>query len=328
MLLLVSCLFLHLYPAFAYLYPDRLYEELEHLLVDTNGYNSGHFAVGVTPCTLYFQGPQTTGRQTSAQWMRVAFHDFSTANVAAGTGGIDASIGFETTRPENSGIAMNDSLSYWAPFVNTYASMADMVALGSTVASAACGGPIFPFKGGRISATQAGEFGVPEPDEELQPTLERFAGAGFSQTRAIQLTACSVHHAGFPLIVDTSVVTPNNTQGGIHFDDTVAVFDNHVVTEYIDGTTPNPLVTSFNVSQRSDLRLFSSDNNATMQGLQDAATFASVCTDVFTQMLNTVPSGVSLRDITPIPLKPVNIQLGVSSAGTATLTGAIRVCLS
>ena len=68
--------------------------------------------------------------------------------------------------------------------------VADLVALGTTIASAACAGPILPFKGGRISATVAGDFGVPEPDEELSPTIARFAGAGFSQTRAIQLTAC------------------------------------------------------------------------------------------------------------------------------------------
>jgi hypothetical protein len=45
----------------------------------------------------------------------------------------------------------------------------------------------------------------------------------------------------------------------------VDVYDNHVVTQYLDGTTKNALVTSANVSQRSDWRMFISDNNATMQ---------------------------------------------------------------
>ena len=53
---------------------------------------------------------------------RVAFHDFSTANVALGTGGLDASIGFETNRDEDKGAAMNDSLTFFAPFVNKYVS--------------------------------------------------------------------------------------------------------------------------------------------------------------------------------------------------------------
>lgn len=35
-------------------------------------------------------------------------------------------------------------------------------------------------------------------------------------------------------------------------------------TTYLDGTTTNPFVTSFNETNRSDLRLFSSDGNATM----------------------------------------------------------------
>lgn len=105
-------------------WPNRLVEELDHLLVDNEGFNNAGFSRGVTPCNIYIQGPQTTGRQTSAQWMRVAFHDFATADIHSGTGGIDASIGWETDRPENSGQAMNDSLSYWALFVNKYASSA------------------------------------------------------------------------------------------------------------------------------------------------------------------------------------------------------------
>jgi hypothetical protein len=53
------------------------------------------------------------GRTTAAQWIRVAFHDFVTADAAAGTGGLDASIGFETLRAENSGTAFNDSFSFF-----------------------------------------------------------------------------------------------------------------------------------------------------------------------------------------------------------------------
>ena len=48
----------------------------------------------------------------------MAFHDFVTANTTAGTGGIDASIGFETLREENKGSAMNDSFTFWRPFMN------------------------------------------------------------------------------------------------------------------------------------------------------------------------------------------------------------------
>ena len=41
-----------------------------------------------------------------------------TADVASGTGGIDASIGFETLRPENVGVAMNDSLFFFSFFIS------------------------------------------------------------------------------------------------------------------------------------------------------------------------------------------------------------------
>lgn len=44
--------------------------------------------------------------------------DVITANVAAGTGGLDASIGFETFQPENVGVAFNDSLFFFSFFVN------------------------------------------------------------------------------------------------------------------------------------------------------------------------------------------------------------------
>ncbi len=42
----------------------------------------------VTPCNLTLNGPppEISGAQTAAQWVRTVFHDFITADVAAGTG--------------------------------------------------------------------------------------------------------------------------------------------------------------------------------------------------------------------------------------------------
>jgi len=59
--------------------------------------------------------------------------------------------------------------------------------------------------------------------------LAGFAGAGFNQADAIGLTACGhtmggVHHANFPDVVPESAVGPDNADGRIAFDDTVAVF--------------------------------------------------------------------------------------------------------
>jgi len=45
-----------------------------------------------------------------------------TANVSAGTGGIDASIVFETLRAEDSGSAFIDSFAFFRPYVNAQVS--------------------------------------------------------------------------------------------------------------------------------------------------------------------------------------------------------------
>jgi hypothetical protein len=126
-----------------YQWPDKRYEELEHMLIDNTGTNDAGFAVAVTPCTRYISSPLTnTGRETAAQWQRVFFHDVyayispwicllglmstllhrSTGNIFNGQGGLDASIGFETTRPENKGAAMNDTLTWHSYFYNQHVS--------------------------------------------------------------------------------------------------------------------------------------------------------------------------------------------------------------
>ena len=42
-----------------------------------------------------------------------------TANIYTQTGGLDASIGFETSRPENVGPAFDDALTFFGYFVNS-----------------------------------------------------------------------------------------------------------------------------------------------------------------------------------------------------------------
>jgi hypothetical protein len=106
----------------AFYYPDLQTSLLEHILVDNWGAYASNFSSAITPCTRYVtqtgEAALKSGRTTAAQWMRVLFHDFITANVTAGTGGVDASIGFETAREENSGSAFNDSFTFWRPYVN------------------------------------------------------------------------------------------------------------------------------------------------------------------------------------------------------------------
>lgn len=58
-------------------WPSPLYDSLEHLLVDTGGANDAGFKAAITPCTNYVSGSQLLGRETAAQWLRVAFREFS-----------------------------------------------------------------------------------------------------------------------------------------------------------------------------------------------------------------------------------------------------------
>jgi hypothetical protein len=102
----------------AFFYPSLQNSLIESILIDTHGAHRTGFADAITPCTNYISGSQNFGRETAAQWLRVAFHDFVTADVATGLGGVDASIGFETLREENSGSAFNDSFAFWRPYVN------------------------------------------------------------------------------------------------------------------------------------------------------------------------------------------------------------------
>jgi hypothetical protein len=182
-----------------FFYPNAQSSLLEHILVDVNGEYSSGYIFAVSPCNHYVSGLQTLGRETAAQWLRVAFHDFVTARVDEGTGGMDASIGFETLRDEDSGSAFNDSLTFFRPFVNSKVSMADLIAISVSVSVGNCGGPQIPVRGGRIDATEAGPFGVPAPETDLTTTLGYFANAGFNHVDSIGLTACghtmgSVHH--------------------------------------------------------------------------------------------------------------------------------------
>ncbi|KAJ6533529.1 hypothetical protein B0H19DRAFT_1272177 [Mycena capillaripes] len=133
-----------------------------------------------------------------------------------------------------------------------------------------------------------------------------------------------VEHAPFPDI-SPEMHDPNNTLSVSHFDTTFAHFDNNVATEYISGTTQNPLVVGSNDTTNSDKRIFASDGNVTMQSFAGSAElFASICSNLFARMLNTVPRGVQLTDvITPLPVKPSRLQLTMSG-NTLKMSGEVR----
>ncbi|KAH8881976.1 heme peroxidase [Thozetella sp. PMI_491] len=184
------------------------------------------FTQPINPCSTFIDEidsspgsvPLNTGEQSSAEWVRLIFHDFITADIATGTGGIDASIGFESERVENIGKHfINDTLLFFNVFVNAYVSLSDMIALGGIMSLRTCSGldSGIELKVGRIDATKGGPSGVPQAFTDLATTLETFRRAGFNQTEAITAVACGhslggVHHVNFPDIVGEDIVTVNN----------------------------------------------------------------------------------------------------------------------
>jgi hypothetical protein len=67
---------------------------------------------------------------------------------------------------------------------------ADLIALSVVIPVGACSGPHIPLRGGRVDATGAGPFGVPELEIGIDKTLNEFLGAGFDKSDSIALTAC------------------------------------------------------------------------------------------------------------------------------------------
>ncbi|KAJ7657892.1 heme peroxidase [Mycena polygramma] len=270
------------------------------------------------PCNLFIEGG-STGRSNAADWLRTAYHDMATHNATDGTGGLDASIRFseELARPEVPPLSVTDpgdgfanTLGVVAAQATRYISIADMIALGAVMAIENCDGPEIAFRGGRVDALEPNAPGVPEPQDALAAHIASFARQGFTQTEMIGLVACGhtfggVQHSTFPDIVPQLNET-GNSQSVAHFDTTSTTFDNNITSEYISGTTQNPLVVGLNDTTNSDKRIFGSDGNATMQSFADSPElFSSTCAQLFARMMDTVPSGVQLTDvITPLPVKP------------------------
>ncbi|EHK27347.1 uncharacterized protein TRIVIDRAFT_73257 [Trichoderma virens Gv29-8] len=302
-------------------------DEIEEIMTQLQSFRARKFADTVSPCSNEASGP---GRQNAAEWLRVGFHDMSTANTHFGIGGLDASLQYELDDGENTGPGHKTTLEFMAPYVSPRSSLADLIALGVYTSVRSCGGPAVPIRVGRIDATGKGPTGVPQPQNSVFTFQQQFERMGFNVAEMIQVTACGhtlggVHNTEFPDIVPTG--TGLNGEAGL--DSTDAAFDNKVVTEYLSGETANPLVVgpSVKIDKNSDFKVFNSDGNATMEALADADTFASTCKTVLQKMIEVVPPGVTFSDpIVPYKVKPVGLQLTLINGGTTLqLTGFIRV---
>lgn len=249
----------------------------------------------------------------------------ATADATTGKGGLDGSIQYMLDNGENLGPGFNTTLHFLAGYHSSRASIADLIAMGVYISVRSCGGPIIPVRGGRVDAPKAGDMGVPQPEHDIALFRQQFARMGFTPEEMIQVTVCGhtlggVHNNEFPELVSADEVGS---------DSTVALFDNNVVTEYLESNTSNPLVVgpAATLGKDSDRRIFDSDGNVTVRAMADPVEFVSVCQKVLQKMIEVVPAGVLLSDpIVPYSVKPVSMQLTLEQgASNMILTGNIRV---
>ncbi|KAF5611785.1 WSC domain protein [Fusarium sp. NRRL 25303] len=307
-----------------YIWPAKS-DFLEDLFAMQDGIIRFGFTDLVVPCGFNSNEP---GRQLSAEWIRSVFHDTITHDKAKGTGGLDASIMFETHRDENNGAAFNHTLSELHEFVSPRSSGADMLALSLVASVASCGGQKVPLRMGRIDATKAGPAGVPKPEHDLKKTLATFNRAGFTREDMIALVACGhtvggVHSTENPQIAGGKPSPSNKPK----FDSTATEFDNVVVKEYLASNGANPLVFGRNETTNSDKRIFGSDKNVTMSKMKDPQTFQKTCATIFERLIDTVPSTVQLSEpIELVDVKPYinKLELATNQSRIA-FEGNIRV---
>ncbi|GAB1525680.1 hypothetical protein RhiTH_008843 [Rhizoctonia solani] len=307
-------------------WPNPVWDEIEEITQVQGGVFRSGVLDGVTPCGSFPQsGNSDPSRQASSEWLLTAYHDAITHNAQEGTGGVDASLIWETNRAPN-GRAFNGTFGFMLNYYSIRASMSDLIALATYTAVRNCQGPPLIMRAGRIDATGPAPDGfVPGPSDSITTLLSKFANAGFNKTDMIQMVACGhtiggVHGQFFPELTGDS-----NRTNYVHFDTTPATFDNKAATEYLDGTSLNPLVTAPG-GNNSDFTVFNSDGNSTIKAMSQPTKFLSTCGSILQRMIDTVPSTVKLSDpITPMKVKPHDLQLQLLSTGQIRLDGYIRV---
>lgn len=307
-------------------WPSRI-DELEEIMFQLQSFRARKFADTISPCQTEASGP---GRVNAAEWLRTGFHDMAPANSFFSRGGLDGSLQYELTSTENKGPGLRTTIEFMVPFMSSKSSLSDLIALGVYASVRSCGGPAVTYRAGRIDATRRGDPGVPQPENTVLSFQQQFERMGFTNSEMVEVTACGhtiggVHTSDFADIIDPASVV----DGQATLDGSVAVFDNKIITEYLDGSTKNPLVVGPSIARgkNSDFKVFNSDRNVTAQALADAATFRTACQRVLSKMIDVVPPGVTLTDpITPYKVKPVGLQLTLDGGGNSLFfTGYIRV---
>jgi catalase (peroxidase I) len=90
------------------------------------------------------------------------------------------------------------------------------------------GGPLIPFRPGRVDTQEPGPATVPEPQQDLATHTEDFRKQGFSPTEMIALVACG-HTLGGVRGQDFDIVPPaNDTFNGFEGFDNTDAYDDKV----------------------------------------------------------------------------------------------------
>lgn len=314
------------FPAYADPTWPNDFDDFEEVMYQVFGFKARRFADMVYPCN----NEPVPGRFNSAEWLRTGFHDMATANAFFGTGGLDASLQYELDNDENGGPAFNSTLTFMSQFFNRKTSLADLIALGVYTSVRSCQGPIVPIRYGRLDATSRGPTGVPQVQNSVVTLRQQFERMGFNPTEMIQLIACGHTIGGVHSDPNFKIVPPGTLENDVGpLDSTPDVYDSHVVMDYLNGSTPDPLVTGPSVAlgHHSDFRVFNSDGNATLRAMASESAFHRACQSVLGRMIDVVPSGVSLTaPIKPYDVKPVGLQLLLDTDGeTLQWTGYIRI---
>lgn len=183
-------------------------------------------------------------------WWRLFFHDCGTFNKKTRTGGCDASIQFETDRPENGEVTgFAGTLGFYksvqtlvqTKFPGQPVSMSDIIVLAGYVGAAACQGPRITFTPGRIDTTHPNAAGLlPGPLDKAEVLMASMRRMSFSRKHAV------------------AIITAGHTIANLTapMDDTPGVFDT-VYFDQILGTKPAASGTLFSdkdLLRKKDLR--------------------------------------------------------------------------
>jgi len=161
--------------------------------------------------------------------LRLVFHDAIGISPTVGGGGADGSIAVfnatELTFPANAGI--DDVLDQVGPFLHKYAdvlSPGDFIQFAGALSLVNCpGAPQVKFAFGRPQPKAASPPNlVPEPFDNVDTILARFASAGFSPEEVVALI--SSHSIAGADDVDPTIP-------GTPFDSTPAVFDTQIFVD-------------------------------------------------------------------------------------------------